>query len=54
MRNQNTSNNGGTSWGSLGGTPITTGFMTVVVVALLVLFAARHLFGNVRIEGGTR
>lgn len=50
MRNQNTSSNPGASWGSLGGTPITTGFITVVVAALVLLFLARHLFGSVRLE----
>lgn len=50
MRNGNSSSNNGTSFGSLGGTPITTGFITVVIVALLILFTARHLFGSVRLE----
>ena len=34
--------------------PITIGLGTVVLAALVLLFALRHLFGSVRVEAGTK
>lgn len=34
--------------------PISRSFAVAVLVALVVLFALRHLFGSIRIEGGTK
>jgi hypothetical protein len=34
--------------------PITRGLAVVVLLALLILVALRHLFGSIRVEVGTR
>lgn len=34
------------------GYPIARSFAMIVLLALVALFALRHLFGSVRIEGG--
>ena len=43
---------GGTS--PLTSHPIATGFASVVLLALVLLIALRHLFGSVRLEVGAR
>lgn len=34
--------------------PITRNFAFMVLAALVILFALRHVFGNFRVEGGVR
>ena len=38
----------------MGAFPIANGFAAVILVALVLLFAMRHLFGAVRVEAGVR
>jgi hypothetical protein len=34
--------------------PVTRSFAMLVLAALVLLFALRHVFGSVRLEGGVR
>lgn len=34
--------------------PITRSFAVLVLAAVVLLFALRHVFGSVRVEGGVR
>lgn len=34
--------------------PIARGFACVLLTALIILIVLRHLFGSIRLEGGTR
>lgn len=34
--------------------PVTRSFAVLVLIAVVLLFALRHVFGNVRLEGGVR
>ncbi len=34
--------------------PVTRSFAFLILAALVILFALRHVFGNVRVEGGVR
>lgn len=47
-------NGGQSSRLALGSHPIATGLASVVVIALVLLIALRHLFGSVRLEAGAR
>jgi len=44
----------GGAWSHLPGTPITVSLAVILLLALLILIALRHFFGNIRVEAGTR
>ena len=39
---------------SIAGHPIAVGLASTVFLALVLLFALRHLFGSIRLEGGVK
>lgn len=34
--------------------PVTRSFAMLVLIAVVLLFALRHIFGSIRVEGGVR